>query len=328
MKKRLPRNMGMEIVRATESAALSAGRWEGLGKPAEADRFASRAMVKTLKGIDLNGVLVARETHHPENIVADGKKAGAGNGVPVDLLLDPIDGCTQLALGYPGAMSVAAVAPRGTIWAPPPGLYMDKIVVDPQAAPYLVPECLDAPAAWTLALVARAKGVKVKDLTVFLLDRPRHADLIAEIRNAGAHVRLRADGDIAGALVVCTQDSGVDMLMGVGGISEGLLAACAVKAFGGGMLGRLAPQSESERGAIETAGFGMCDVLTADDLVASDQVFFAATGISNGPILSGVIYQGERAKTNSLILRSETQTLRRIFAEHELIEEDGIILAR
>jgi len=254
----LPRNLGLELVRATEAAALSAGRWMGLGDPATADSAAAEAMYAALNEVAISGKIVMGEEykpHHHTKLIS-GLQIGTGERIAVDLILDPIDGRSQLAKGYPGAISAAAIAARGTIWAPSPAIYMEKIVVDSQVAPYLVPECLDAPAAWTLALIARAKGCQVNALTVFVLDRPRHADLIAEIRAAGAHVMLRSDGDVSGALMVLSPRSGVDALMGTGGIPEGLLAACAVKALRGAMLGRLDPQSEAEREKILAAG---CD---------------------------------------------------------------------
>jgi fructose-1,6-bisphosphatase II len=193
---------------------------------------------------------------------------------------------------------------------------MDKIIVDESVAPYLVDECMDAPAAWTLSLVARAKGMKVSNLSVFVLDRPRHADLIAEIRATGAHVMLQPDGDIAGALMVCMPRSGADILMGTGGIPEGLLAACAVQSLGGAMLGRLDPQCQQEANAIRDTGHDPGAIFHSDDLVKSEQIFFAATGITSGPLLKGVIYHGAKADTNSLILRCETSTRRTISAEH------------
>jgi len=316
----LPRNLGLELVRATEATALRAGRWMGLGRPAEVDRISSEAMYKTLNTINMAGVIVkGEEGKHPHTVLLTSQRAvGTGKGARVDIVVDPVDGLTQLSKGYPGAISVAAIAPKGTMWAPSPATYMDKIIVGAEVAPYLVPECLDAPAAWTLALVARAKGVKVSNLTVFLLDRPRHADLIAEIRHAGAHVMLRPDGDIAGALMVCTPRSGVDLLMGVGGITEGLLATCAVKALGGEILGRLDPQDEDERAAVIAAGFDTKQILFTHELVASDQTFFAATGITDAPLLTGVIFRGDHAETNSILLRSETGTRRQIYAEHLL----------
>jgi fructose-1,6-bisphosphatase II len=231
---------------------------------------------------------------------------------------DAIDGCALLAQGYPGAISVVAAAPCGSFWAPVPAHYMDKMVVDAMVGSALVPECLDAPAAWTLALVARAKGKNVSDLVVFILDRPRHADLVAEIRAAGARTMLREEGDIAGALMAVLTDGGVDILMGIGGVTEGLIAACAVKASDGAMLGRLAPQSARERSEVEAAGLDLHRILAVDELVSSNEVFFVATGITDGPLLSGVAYHGTLATSNSMILRGQTRTRRVIQAEHRL----------
>ncbi len=318
MEAKLPRNLGMELVRATESAALMAGQWIGLGNALEADRAASRAMADVFKTVRMDGRIVLGEEDKPEHDLAllSEQAVGSGEGPAVDVVTDPVDGRLQLAKGFPGAISVAAIAPRGSIWHPPHAVYMDKIIVDETVAPYLVDDCLDAPAAWTLSLVARAKGMKVNNLSVFVLDRPRHADLIAEIRAAGSHVMLRPDGDIAGALMVCMPRSGVDILMGTGGIPEGLLAACAIKSLGGTMLGRLDPQCEQERDAIQATGYDPRTIFRSNDLVKSEQIFFAATGITTGPLLKGVIYHGEKAETNSLVLRCETGTRRTIYAEH------------
>ena len=195
---------------------------------------------------------------------------------------------------------------------------MEKIIVDEEVAPYLVEDCLDAPAAWTLSLVARAKGMKVNNLTVFVLDRPRHAYLIDEIRASGAHVILRQDGDVAGALVVSTPRTGVDVLMGTGGVPEGLLAACALKTLGGALIGRLNPQSDAEKQALLDAGYDLHAIFRTQDLVKSDQVFFSATGITDGMLLKGVMFRGKKAETHSLILRSETGTRRFVVAEHVL----------
>jgi fructose-1,6-bisphosphatase II len=195
---------------------------------------------------------------------------------------------------------------------------MEKIIVDRDAAPYLVPECMDAPAGWTLALVARAKKKAVRDLQVIVLDRPRHADLIEEIRAAGARVLLNFDGDTAGALVAATSHVGADILMGIGGVAEGVTAACAVKAMRGAMLGRLSPQSPEEREAIEAAGLDTNRILTCNELVTSNQIFIAATGVTPGPLLDGVRYRGQIAETHSLLIRSETGTRREIRAEHTI----------
>lgn len=317
---RLPRNLGLELVRATEAAALAAGQWIGLGDALAADQAATRAMGEVLDTIDIDGQIVLGEEDKPEHDLelTSALRVGTGQGPAVDVVVDPIDGRMQLAKGHVGAISAIVVAPRNTIWHPPHAVYMEKIIVDAQTASYLVDDCLDAPAAWTLSLVARAKGMRVNNLTVFVLDRPRHVHLIAEIRAAGAHVVLHEDGDLAGALMVCTPRSGVDVLMGTGGIPEGLLAAGAIKALGGEFIGRLNPQSEVEMNAIRGAGYDIHGVYHSHDLVHSKQVFFAATGITAGALLRGVIIHGNKAETNSLILRSETGTKRVVLAEHLL----------
>lgn len=313
-----PRNLGLDLVRATEAAALRAARWMGLGMPDEPDQEATAAMVRVLRTIDMDGcIVIGEETklglHSP---LDTGTHIGTGQGPAVDLVVDPIDGKRRLALGYSDAISVVGVAPRGTMWAPAPAAYMDKIVVSRAVGKALVPECMDAPAAWTLALVARVKGVPVRDLVVFVLDRPRHRHLIQEIRAAGARILLRSDGDIAGALMAAYPDSGVDLLMGIGGAAEGVIAACAVKALGGMMLGRLAPQSAEEAAAVAAAGLDTRRVLTCHEMVTSDEIFFAATGITDGTLLAGVRYRGTEAETESLVLRGETGTRRRIHTTH------------
>jgi fructose-1,6-bisphosphatase II len=313
-----PRNLGLDLVRATEAAALSAGRWMGLGKPAEADHAAAESMCRALNTLDMDGRVVIGEEvklgmHSP---LDTGQRVGTGNGPEMDVVVDPIDGRNLLAQGRSGAIAVAAVAPRGSMWSPATAVYMEKIVVDQEAADALVPECMDAPAAWTLALVGRVKKKAVRDLVVFVLERPRHHDLIEEIRMAGARVLLRADGDISGALLAASSRSRVDILMGVGGVPEGVIAACAVKSMGGAMLGRLAPQSEEEQAAVNAAGLHIGQIVTCDQLISSDEIFFAATGITDGMLLSGVHYHGTRAETESLILRCETGTRRVIHSEH------------
>ncbi len=317
MNERIDRNVGLELVRATEAAALSAGRWMGLGQRDAADDAATGAMAAVLATLDVDARIVIGEEGRSgsPSVLAGGMQIGRGRQ-HLDMVVDPIDGRRMLAEGRSGAIAVAAVALPGAMWSPAPADYADKIVVGPAAAAALVPECLDAPAAWTLALVARASGKAVRDLVVFVLDRPRHAALIAEIRTAGARVMLRGDGDVAGALMASTPGSQVDLLMGIGGAAEGVIAACAVRALRGAMLVRLAPQYDAERAAVAAAGIDTRRVLTADELVAGDQIFFAATGIADGPLLRGVRYAGERAETYSLVLRNETGTRRSIFAEH------------
>ncbi len=320
---RLSQNTGLDLVRTTEAAALIAARWMGLGLRDEADQAASTAMAAVLDGLEIDGRIVCGEEGRasPPTALAGGRQVGTGRGVAVDVVVDAIDGRRLLACGRPGAVAVAAVSTRGAIWSPAPALYMDKLVVDRTVAPYLVPECLDAPAAWTIGLIARAKRKAVRDLTIFVLERPRHADLIDEIRAAGARVMLADDGDISGALLAASHDSPVDALMGIGGTAEGVIAACAVKALGGGMLARLAPQSPAEAAAVANAALDTRQVRSLEDLVSGNQIFFVATGITDGLLLKGVHFEGERASTNSLILRSETRTRRLIFAEHLLERE-------
>jgi fructose-1,6-bisphosphatase II len=318
MEGRMSRNWGLDLVRATEAAARAAGRWMGLGKRDEADLAAIAAMHRELQTLEIDGHIVVGEegklgVHSP---LESGQRVGTGDGLALDIVLDPIDGRNMLAQGRSGAIAVAAAAPRGAMWAPNPAVYMEKIVVNREAARSLAPECMDAPAAWTLALVARVKKKEVRDLVVFVLDRPRHADLIEEIRAAGARVMLRSDGDIAGALLAASPESRADILMGIGGVPEGVIAACAVKALGGGMLVRLAPQSDAERAAVAAAGLDTQRILSCDELITSDQLYFAATGISDGPLLAGVRYQGDWAETESIVLRCDTGTRRMIRTEH------------
>jgi fructose-1,6-bisphosphatase II len=321
---KLNRNLGLDLVRATEAAALSAGRWMGMGQTDEANASATLSMAIALNALDIDGLIVIGEEgrQRPSMGLRSGQTVGQrAGGVPVDVVVDPIDGLPLLVQGRSGAVSVAAVAPRGAMWSPAPAVYMEKLVVDRTVGDALVTECLDAPAAWTLALVARAKGKAVRDLVVFVLDRPRHADLIGEIRTAGARVMLADDGDVAGAVLAALPHSQVDLLMGIGGAAEGAIAACAVKALGGAMLARLAPQRADERMAVVGAGFDPQKVLRGEELVTGEQIFFVATGITDGPLLDGVRYHGERAETNSLILRGETRTRRFIQADHLLADQ-------
>jgi fructose-1,6-bisphosphatase II len=306
------------LIRVTEATALVAGRWLGLGKRDEAHRAATEAMYQALSSINIDGhIVVGEEGRLQEHSPLDtGQRVGTGKGPEVDVVVDPIEGTSSVVQGHPGAISMVTVAPRGSMWSPKPAVYMDKIVVDRDAAGALVPECMEAPAAWTLALIARAKKKAVRDLQVIILDRPRHYDLIEEIRSAGARVLLRADGDTAGALIAATPQAGADVLMGVGGVPEGVTAACAVRSLGGGILGRLAPQSQEEREAIETAGLSTQEILTCHELVTNSEIFFAATGVTHGPILAGVQYHGNQAKTHSMVLRGETGTRRFIHTNH------------
>jgi fructose-1,6-bisphosphatase II len=319
------RNLGLDLLRVTEAAAAAAGRWIGLGKRDAAHSAATKAMADALMEVDFNGCIVIGEEgrlgeHSP---LDSGEKVGTGRGPEADVVVDPIDGTNLVVRGRPGAISLVGVTPLGSMWQPPPtAAYMDKIVVDREAAHALVPECMDAPAAWTLALIARVKEKRVQDLSVIVLDRPRHKDLIEEIRTAGARILLRTEGDAEGALEAALDGTGADVLMGIGGVSEGVIAACAVKALGGMMLARLSPQSEQERRHIIDAGYDPDEVLTCSDMVDTDEIYFVATGITDSPLLSAIRYRGRRIETHSLLLRSITGTRRFITAEHHL-EESG-----
>ncbi len=314
------RNFALDLVRATEAAALSAADEMGCGIDYEIDRSATNAMFDVLNTFDLAGEVVLGEEGkmrgHGE--ATSGQSVGTGHGPAMDVLMDPIDGRRLLANLRPGALAVAALAPHGTVWRPKPALYMEKLVVDSDVAHALVPECLEAPAAWTLGLIARHKGKPVRDLIVFVLERRRHQDLIEELRTAGARVMLRLDGDISGSIHAASLDRGVDALFGVGGVLEGLLSACAVKALNGAMLARLRPQSEEEREAIKAAGLDERRIWTHNDMVSGNEVYFAATGITDGPILRGVRHHDQRAHTQSLILRAETHTRRFLDSEHPI----------
>ena len=323
MQEQLSRNLGLDLVRVTEAAALAAGRWMGFGDPDAADRAAVEAMIAAFAEVDIDGhIVIGEETklgvHSP---LDTGNRVGNRNGPEVDMVIDAIDGAHILAKSHPGAMSVIGAAARGSMLSLAPAAYMDKIVVSRDAAAALVPECMNAPAAWLLALVARMKKRSVRDLVVFVLDRPRHQHLIDEIRSAGARILLRSEGDVSGALAAATS-SKVDILMGSGGVPEGLIAACAAKAVGGAMLARLAPQTDEERAAVAAAGLDTKRIYTCDDLVAGRQVIFVATGITDGVLLSGVTYQGNEGHTQSLVLRCATGSRRVIQAVHT-IEEPG-----
>ncbi|MBN1249124.1 MAG: fructose-bisphosphatase class II family protein [Anaerolineae bacterium] len=316
-------NLGLDLARATEAAALAAGRWMGVGETDASDKAATLAMQEALNQIDFDGRILFSEIDKlgADDPLHPGQPLGSGRGPQMDLVVDPIEGRALLSRGHPDAIAVAAAAPRGAFWSVPHAVYMEKLVVGPEVAPVLVPECLDAPAAWTLALVARAQDKAISDLVVFMLNRPRHQDLIREIRDAGARVMLRSEGDLIGSLKALLPGGGVDLMMGIGNYPEGLMAACAARAGNGAMLGRLAPQTEAEREAVLSSGGDLRRIYTVQELVQGSQTFFTATGITDGALLKGVQYHGARATSNSLIMRGETHTRRMIEAEHLLIAE-------
>ncbi|MBE9524152.1 MAG: fructose-bisphosphatase class II family protein [Chloroflexi bacterium] len=313
-------NLGLDLVRVTEAAAFAAGRWMGRGDEKMANRDAISAMAKAFEILPINGRIVIGEERRQgiPTRLDSGQQVGSGYGPAMDVVVDAIDGTALLIRGLPGALSVAGIAPRDSMWAPHPATHMEKIIVGPSAAHALVPECMDAPAAWTLALVARAKKKAVRDLVVFVLSRPRHQDLIEEIQATGARVMALSQGDIAGALMVANHDVNVDILMGTGGISEGIVAACAVKSLRGAMLGRVMPIDDEEEKTLKEAGTDCTKILTQNEIIVGCDIYFAATGITEGVLLSGVHYAGDKVEAESMVIRCQTGTRRNIFVEHTM----------
>jgi len=307
-------NLALDLVRVTEAAALAAARWLGRGDKESGDKAAVDAMRLILSSVDMRGVITIGEGEKDKApMLFNGEKVGSGYGPETDVAVDPVDGTRLLAFGRPNAIAVVGVAPRGSMYNPGPAFYMDKIAVGSEARDVID---LDAPVADNLKKVARALGKNVEDLSIFVLDRPRHQKLISDIRGTGARILLYSDGDVAGALMAATPDSGVDLMMGIGGTPEGVLAACAVKAESGQFLGRLAPQSDQESKDVKDAGLDVDQILSVDDLVRDDDIFFAATGISNGMLLKGVQYAGNGATTYSMVMRGKTGTVRYIKGVH------------
>ena len=310
------RNLALDIVRITEAAALASARWLGRGDKNAGDGAAVDAMRNSFGTLRIDGLVVIGEGEKDNApMLSNGEKVGLGDGPMLDVAVDPVEGTNLLAYGRPNAISVVAVAPRGCMFNPGPSFYMQKLVVSREAREVVD---LDAPVRENLASVAGALGKRIQDLVVFVLDKPRHERLIEEIRAAGARIQLQTDGDVAGALMAVDPRSEVDMMMGTGGTPEGVLAACAIKGMGGQILARLDPQSYVEKEAINEAGIDIREVLTVNDLVRSDDCFFAATGISGGEFLRGVRYSGKHAVTHSLVLRGKTGTLRYVESYHNM----------
>lgn len=310
------RNLALDIVRITEAAALASARWLGRGNKEAGDGAAVEAMRISFGSLHINGMVVIGEgekDHAP--MLYNGEKLGQGAGPDLDIAVDPVEGTNLLAYGRPNAISVVAVAPKGSFFNPGPSYYMQKLVV-PHAAANVID--LDAPVSANLGNIAKALDKKVRDLVVFVLDKPRHQKLIEEIRMAGARIQLQTDGDVIGSLMAVDSRSEVDVMMGTGGTPEGVIAACAVKALEGQMLARLDPQSYAEREAIQNAGIDPRVVLTVNDLVKSDDSFFAATGISGGDFLHGVRYSGRHTITHSMVIRGKTGTLRYLESFHNI----------
>ena len=309
------RNLAMDLARVTEAAALAAGRWVGRGDKESADQAAVDAMRLVLNSVPMDGVVVIGEGEKDEApMLFNGEEIGGGGGPATDIAVDPIDGTTLTSLGRNHAISVIALAQRGTMFDPGPCVYMEKIAVGAEAADLID---LDAPVKANLEAVAKARGEQVKDVTAVILDRERHADLIRQCREAGARIRLIPDGDVIGALATGWPDSGYDILFGIGGTPEGVIAACALKALGGAIHGRLSTRNEEERRTALDLGYDLERVLTTDDLVGGDDVFFAATAITDGDLLQGVRYRGDGATTESLVMRAKSGTIRRIQANHK-----------
>ncbi len=304
------RNLAMDLVRVTEAAALASARWLGKGNKEAGDQAAVDAMRNSFSSLDINGrVVIGEGEKDAAPMLYNGEKVGSGTGPALDIAVDPVEGTNLLAYGRPNAISVVGVAPSGTMYNPGPSYYMQKLVV-PAAAKNVVD--IDAPVDVNLQKIAKALGKDVDDLIVFVLDKPRHEKLITAIRQTGARIQLHTDGDITGALMAVDPRSEVDVMMGTGGTPEGVLAACAIRGMGGQIFARLDPQSYVEKEAIQAAGIDTREILTVENLVKTDEVFFAATGISGGTFLRGVQYTGYGAVTHSLVIRGKTGSLRYI----------------
>ena len=308
------RNLAMDLARVTEAAALAAGRWVGRGDKEAADQAAVDAMRLVLNTVPMDGVVVIGEGEKDEApMLFNGEEIGFG-GPATDIAVDPIDGTTLTSLGRNHAVSVIALSQRGRMFDPGPCVYMEKIAVGPEAADLID---LDAPVRANLEAVAKARGEQVKDVTAVILDRDRHADLIRDCREAGARIRLIPDGDVMGALATGWPDNGYDILFGIGGTPEGVIAACALTALGGAIHGRLYARDDDERRAALDAGYDLERTLTTEDLVGGDDVFFSATGITDGDLLRGVRYRGDGATTETLVMRSKSGTIRTIQSNHK-----------
>jgi fructose-1,6-bisphosphatase II len=310
------RNLALELARVTEAGAMAAARWVGRGDKNGADGAAVQAMRALINTVSMNGVVVIGEGEKDRApMLYNGEQVGDGTGPACDVAVDPIDGTRLTANGMPDAIAVLAVSARGSMYDPSAVFYMSKLVTGPAAADVVD---IEAPAADNIAAVARAKGCQASDVTVVILDRPRHERLIAEVRAAGARIKLITDGDVAGSIMAAREGTGVDLLLGVGGTPEGIITACAIKCLGGVIQARLAPRDEAERDKALAAGHDLRHVLTTDDLVTSEDAFFAATGITDGELMAGVRFRAGGAATHSLVMRARSGTIRNIHSEHQL----------
>ena len=310
------RNLALELVRVTETAAIAASRWVGRGAKNDADQVAVDGMRKMINTVSMNGVIVIGEGEKDQApMLFNGEQVGDGNGPLVDVAVDPIDGTTLTAKGMNNAISVIALAERGTMFDPTTVFYMKKLVVGPEAADVVD---ITAPVKENLRRIAKAKRRDIESLTVVLLDRPRHDQLVKEIRQTGARIKFITDGDVAGAVEAARDETGIDALMGIGGTPEGIIAACAMKCLGGVIQAILHPRDEAEREKAIANGMDLEKVLTTNDLVSGENVFFAATGITDGELLRGIRFTDRYIQSNSLVMRSRSKTIRFISSEHPL----------
>ena len=310
------RNLAMELVRVTEAAAMAAARWMGRGDKEGADQAAVDAMRLVLATVAMDGLVVIGEGEKDEApMLYNGERIGSGEPPETDIAVDPVEGTTLTSLGRGNAISVIAVSERGTMFDPGPCVYMEKIAVGPDAAGSID---VNRSASENLEAVAKAKGESVREVTAVILDRERHADLIAEVRRAGARIRLIQDGDVIGAVSTAWPGTGADVLFGIGGTPEGVIAAAALKCMGGEIQGKLWPRNDAERQAATDAGYDLDRVLMTNDLVSGDNCFFAVTGITDGEVLKGVHYDARGATTQSLVMRSRSGTVRLVDARHRL----------
>ncbi|BBY93464.1 fructose-1,6-bisphosphatase [Mycobacterium gallinarum] len=310
------RNLALELVRVTEAGAMAAGRWVGRGDKEGGDGAAVDAMRELVNSVSMRGVVVIGEGEKDNApMLYNGEEVGNGDGPECDFAVDPVDGTTLMSKGMPNAISVLAVAERGAMFDPSAVFYMNKIAVGPDAADVID---ITAPVAENIKRVAKVKNSSVADLTVCILDRPRHQGLMAEVRDAGARIRLISDGDVAGAISACRPNSGTDMLLGIGGTPEGIIAAAAIRCMGGAIQAVLAPTDDDEKQKAIDRGYDLSRVLTTEDLVSGENVFFCATGVTDGDLLQGVRYSGGGCTTQSIVMRSKSGTVRMIEAYHRL----------
>jgi fructose-1,6-bisphosphatase II len=308
------RNLALELVRVTEAAAIAAGRWVGRGDKNGGDQAAVDAMRKLISSVSMRGVVVIGEGEKDEApMLFNGEEVGNGQGPECDVAVDPIDGTTLMSKGMPNALAVLAVSERGTMFDPSAVFYMEKIATGPEAADAID---LSAPVAENLKRVAQAKQMDTSDITVCILDRPRHHDLVHQVREAGARITFITDGDVEAAIATARPDTGVDLLIGIGGTPEGIISAAALRCTGGAIQGRLWPRDDAERQAALDAGHDLNRILTTEDLVCGDNVFFCATGITDGELLPGVTYHTGGCRTHSIVMRSKSGTVRMIDSVH------------